>query len=241
MLILQAQEMYQRGLSRTAISDVLGVPIKRLRQYLSGDAETLCKDGRSYAQKASSLDAHHVVIGDMLVKKTSYREVHQALKEMGIKISYSTLCHYCDTRFAKDRLMLKNPPIRHSVSRRQILDHIWSDKELDPTDRTWLVEKYPELPILKDFVVSFREAFESTACFEEWISSAKSASIPAIRSFAGGLERDRDAVFNAVKFQKSNGFLEGNVNRLKMIKRSMFGRAGLDLLTAKVVGQTHFC
>jgi len=232
--------MLRKGISRTAISEALGIPIKRLRHYLSGDAETLCKDGRSYAQKASSLDAHHVVIGEMLEKKTTYREVYQELKGMGIKISYSTLCRYCDTRFCKGRPVLKNPPVRHSVSRRQIFDHIWSDKALDPGDNAWLVEKYPELPVLKDFVASFRLAFQSTVCLEKWISNAKSSSIPSIRSFAVGLIRDIDAVLNAAKFQESNAFLEGNVNRLKMIKRSMFGRADLDLLSVKVVGQVSF-
>ena len=232
--------MLQRGLSRTVISEALGIPIKRLRHYLSGDAETLCKDGRSYVQKTSSLDAHQAVIGEMVEKKTTYREVYQELKGMGIKTSYSSLCRYCDTRFSKGRPMLKDPPVRHSVSRRQILDHIWSDKELDPTDNVWLAEKHPELPILKDFVASFRLALKSTACLHEWISNAKSSRFPSIRSFAAGLERDIDAVLNAVKFQESNAFLEGNVNRLKMIKRSMFGRAGLDLLAVKVVGQISF-
>jgi len=48
---------------------------------------------------------------------------------------------------------------------------------------------------------------------------------------------DIDAVANSVTSLLSNGFVEGNNNRLKVIKRVMYGRAGTPLLTAKVV--TH--
>jgi transposase len=56
-----------------------------------------------------------------------------------------------------------------------------------------------------------------------------------LKSFVNGLLRDIDAVENAVASSLSNGFLEGNNSRLKMIKRMMYGRAGLPLLKAKVL------
>ena len=53
-------------------------------------------------------------------------------------------------------------------------------------------------------------------------------------SFAKGLERDIDAVENAVAYGYSNGFVEGTNSRLKMIKRTMYGRGGKKLLEAKL-------
>ena len=47
--------------------------------------------------------------------------------------------------------------------------------------------------------------------------------------------RDLEPVLNSVRYSMNNAFLEGNVNRLKMIKRTMYGRAGYDLLGAKVL------
>ena len=55
-----------------------------------------------------------------------------------------------------------------------------------------------------------------------------------LRSFAEGLKRDIDAVENAVAYDYSNGFVEGTNSRLKMIKRSMYGRCGKQLLEAKL-------
>jgi transposase len=53
---------------------------------------------------------------------------------------------------------------------------------------------------------------------------------PALRSFAAGLDRDLDAVTAGLTLPYSSGPVEGTINRIKMIKRQMFGRANLDLL-----------
>jgi transposase len=54
-------------------------------------------------------------------------------------------------------------------------------------------------------------------------------------SFARGLSEDYGAVKNALRYKWSNGQLEGQVNRLKLIKRMMYGRAKFDLLRARVL------
>ena len=67
-----------------------------------------------------------------------------------------------------------------------------------------------------------------------FIERYKHSNIKAIKSFARGLERDIDAVENAVTYEYSNGFVEGTNSRLKMIKRTMYGRRGRKLLEAKL-------
>ncbi|MDR2530017.1 MAG: transposase [Oscillospiraceae bacterium] len=65
-----------------------------------------------------------------------------------------------------------------------------------------------------------------------------------MKSFASGLSSDLDAVRNSVTSPLSNGFVEGANNRIKKIKRDMYGRAKIDLLRVKVVcraeSHTHF-
>lgn len=60
------------------------------------------------------------------------------------------------------------------------------------------------------------------------------SKIKALKSFAEGLKRDIDAVENAVVYDYSNGFVEGTNSRLKMIKRTMYGRCRKRLLEAKL-------
>jgi len=63
-----------------------------------------------------------------------------------------------------------------------------------------------------------------------WLDRADASDLPEIRSFAAGIQRDRSAVEAALSSIWSNGQTEGQVNRLKMLKRQMYGRAKLDLL-----------
>jgi transposase len=64
----------------------------------------------------------------------------------------------------------------------------------------------------------------------KWLEKAESSKIRAITGFASKLKDDLDAVRNGVTYQWSNGPVEGQVNRLKMLKRQMYGRASHELL-----------
>jgi transposase len=70
---------------------------------------------------------------------------------------------------------------------------------------------------------------------ESWLKQASSSDLPSFMALANGIEADKAAVEAAFTLPYSNGMLEGHVNRLKLIKRQGYGRAGLDLLRARVV------
>jgi transposase len=68
-----------------------------------------------------------------------------------------------------------------------------------------------------------------------WLAEATATGLKALRSFAKGLRDDYDAVYAALQLIWSNGRTEGNVNRLKCIKRQAYGRAKLDLLRHRLM------
>jgi hypothetical protein len=239
-LILKAQELHKKGVSRTEISEVLGIPLKRLRRYLVTDAELAAIDGRSYIERPSILDRHKADISQMLFEHLPRCEIHAALLQSGVEISYSALCTYIGKQFGSGKITLSNPPVRHPLTRRQICGLIWSDRGIAANDRTVLCDKYPAIAILRDYVVSFRKAIKGDANMKEWIESAKASNFAPIKSLANGMLRDLDAIANAASLPESNACLEGNISRLKAIKRSMYGRARLELLSAKVVGLVDY-
>lgn len=69
-----------------------------------------------------------------------------------------------------------------------------------------------------------------------WIDQANTSKITALKSFAHGLIQDLEAIRTALSLEWSNGQTEGQVNRLKTIKRQMYGRANFDLLRKRVLG-----
>lgn len=87
--------------------------------------------------------------------------------------------------------------------------------------------------LANDFVAMLAERQRSG--LPGWLQKARASGLREIRGFADGLERDLDAVQAAVGTRYSNGIVEGHVNRLKMIKRQMYGRASLTLLRNRVL------
>jgi len=70
---------------------------------------------------------------------------------------------------------------------------------------------------------------------EPWMTAALATGEPALKSFVTGLRADQDAVTNGLSLPWSSGAVEGHVNRIKMLKRQMYGRANPDLLRLRVL------
>lgn len=93
----------------------------------------------------------------------------------------------------------------------------------------------PELVAARKAIGDFQSMIrsKSAAKLDGWIEIAKGS---LVASFVNGVEKDLIAVRNAIVSPWSNGQTEGQITRLKLIKRQMYGRAKLDLLQARVVG-----
>lgn len=70
---------------------------------------------------------------------------------------------------------------------------------------------------------------------DTWLHEVEANHLPELESFAKGIQQDKAAVLAGLMLPWSQGPLEGHVNRLKLIKRSMYGRAKLPLLRARVL------
>jgi len=87
--------------------------------------------------------------------------------------------------------------------------------------------------LAQNFRAMVREHQPEKLC--AWLNHAKESGLEHLHNFAIGVERDRAAVMAGLKFSWSNGPTEGHVNRLKLIKRTMYGRANFDLLQKRVL------
>src|SRR3984957_2858636 len=85
--------------------------------------------------------------------------------------------------------------------------------------------------IVADFQAMVRA--KSLADFDPWLERARSS---LVASFANGVAKDKAAVCAAISSAWSNGQTEGQITKLKLVKRQMYGRGKLDLLQARVIG-----
>ena len=74
---------------------------------------------------------------------------------------------------------------------------------------------------------------------EPWIDDAIDTELAEIVRFARVLHRDLEAVKNAIELPWNNGQAEGQINRLKTLKRAMYGRAGPELMRARMLPLNH--
>jgi transposase len=73
------------------------------------------------------------------------------------------------------------------------------------------------------------------AALGTWLGDARTSGVPVLETFAAGLEQEGAAVRAAVTTPWSSGQAEGQITRLKLIKRQAYGRAGFDLLRRRVL------
>lgn len=125
------------------------------------------------------------------------------------------------------------------ISRKKIFDYLWLDTKLDiePKHFEYLLNKYPIIILLKICIREFRMIFEKEYqsllyCF---INKYKESSVKLIKKFAESMDKDLEAIENAVSSPLSNGFIEETNSKLKMVKRTMYGRCGCRLLAAKLM------
>jgi transposase len=111
---------------------------------------------------------------------------------------------------------------------------------LRPEQSQWLKElrvRSPRLVAVQElagrFATIMREGQDGR--LGAWIAEAEKSSLSEIQTFARGVRQDEAAIKAAVILPYSNGQVEGQVNRLKLIKRSMYGRASFGLLRQRVL------
>jgi transposase len=113
-------------------------------------------------------------------------------------------------------------------------------EKLKPAEKQLLAklnECCPEIPILYDLTQGFATVFrdKQSNILQTWIDQARRTGLPEIGRFCDGLRRDEKAVNAAVTLPWSNGQVEGQIHRLKLVKRQMYDRAKFNLLRRRVL------
>ncbi|MFD3876194.1 ISL3 family transposase [Streptomyces sp. NPDC058623] len=164
--------------------------------------------------------------------------LHRELANRGFRGSYSTVCEWVRRALpAVDCVSpAPAPPSIRKVTGWLTRHPATLDQEEQQARKTVLA-RCPELEKAAALISSFAEMLTTLdgVRLPEWITDAMRAGLPGISTFAVGLESDFDAVTAGLTTHWNSGPVEGAVNRIKMLKRQMFGRAGFDLLRKRVL------
>jgi transposase len=106
-------------------------------------------------------------------------------------------------------------------------------REIKAQLRAQQAEVTEAIDLAQDFAQLVRQ--RQPTQLDPWLQRATTSALEALRRFATGLSEDYGAVKAGVTLPWSSSPVKGHINRLKMLKRQMFGRARLDLLSCRFV------
>lgn len=166
-----------------------------------------------------------------------YKEIKQRGYNGGRTSAFAYLHAYLNRapRFTSPRL----PDIFYLPSKVPFL-LLRNKKQLGSSERkliTGLCRKCPQIKTAYGLAREFKALMEQKkgALLQQWVSKVVTSGIGELKGFAGGLLTDLAAVKNAFDLPWSNGQVEGQINKLKTIKRQMYGRASFELLRKRLL------
>jgi transposase len=165
---------------------------------------------------------------------------------MGFRGSYGSVRRYITKRLAaagktRERINPAKPRSAPSPSAKQLsFEWVRRGEDRKPAEQVRLDairsasdELAGALDLADEFAALIRR--QSRRTLSDWLARSEASPSLEMRRFGESLRRDEAAVLGAVTERWSNGPVEGHVNRLKTIKRQMYGRASFWLLRARVV------
>lgn len=233
----QVMALFKSGQSQAAISRALGMGRKTIRRWLRRGEFPERKPPHRPPPKVSEF-------ADYLQQRWNEgchnaSRLYQEIRQKGYSGKRAMVRRFVSGWRKTGKPTSPEAPQRISPKHAAILvtrpaDQI-SDQQQQLLDR--IEKQCPEVIELRKISLGFRTALtaDDSNQLRRWVEGAKHSEFGSVVRFAYGLQKDISAVAAAVDTSWSTGQVEGQINRLKMIKRQMYGRAGFDLLRARVL------
>ena len=220
-----------------------GVPIKQIvrrtghsrklvRQVVRGE----CND--VFRTRQSSLDAHLPLLdAQWTAGCRNAAELSRRLRTLGFRGSARVVAEWATRRRRAEKAdaeSLKRIPSARTIARLMTIGRDNLSKA-DMMTVAAIESNVPALVNAREIIAAFHALIRRKAATElaSWIDRARTS---LVASFANGVNKDQAAVRAAIALHWSNGQTEGQITKLKLVKRQMYGRAKIDLLQARVVG-----
>lgn len=241
----QVWQLHQQNWSSKAIAQKVGLSTRTVQRYLltSNFPE---RQGRG-DQGSSLLNPYKAYLLQQYNQgRRQVKVLFREIQEQGYKGSYKTV-----TRYVRQLAHAQGVTLRQYPARRRLPPVVDSSRPALTAKRAaFLVLRRPEglqpkaqqlvqrlaqeaelggaIDLAQDFAQLVRQ--RQSEQLNPWLERAEQSQLAPFERFARSLREDYAAVKAGVSLSTSNGPVEGQINRLKMLKRQMYGRAGLELL-----------
>jgi transposase len=242
-LFAEVKRLRAEGLSQRSIATRLHLHRATVRRYIH--AVELPK--HSPPKTVSEIRDHRAYLLQRWAEGShNAKELWQELKARGYTGSYSSVWRALAPLIRAEAAPPSAPrqPVVEVPSPRQVswLLLLAPDK-LKPEEEAYRIALQalsPMTEVAQGLAQRFAQMLRDrqAQALDAWLADAAASPVPELQRFAASLKRDYAAVSAALRLPWSNGQTEGQINRLKFLKRQMFGRAKLELLRVRVLHPT---
>jgi transposase len=249
----QVVELHHQGLRAADIASRVGIGERTVHRWLRNGS---FPEARRRRRRPSLIDPYErFVLKWWQEGNRNGGQLYRELTSRGYKGSSKAMYNYLATLRIPQARASKSSPAKPQ-GRKSISSSSAPLENFSAQRATWLFVYQPEnldeiqqaeLALIRQASPSAEAAYGLAQAFmqmmrehtgqqlDTWIRSVEASQLPELESFVKGIQQDKAAVVAGLTLPWSNGPTEGHVNRLKLIKRSMYGRAKLPLLRARVL------
>jgi transposase len=235
----QVIEMHEQGLTAKEIAQHLDLSGRTVQRWLAAGTFPEAKKRR---KKPSSFDE----FAPYVLKRWQEGEHHgptlwQEIVSLGYTGSERTVYRHIETlKQANVQASLHPDRLRKFTASTAVWLFVRDKKSLDEIEQEDLAMFCQASPTLKrayDLVQDFMQMVRKREGhrLDAWLEQVAKSDLPELQSFAAGVEKDKAAVKAGLTWPVNNGQVEGQVTKLKLIKRTMYGKAGFPLLRQRVL------
>ncbi|MFI6468570.1 ISL3 family transposase [Streptomyces sp. NPDC050538] len=230
-------EFLAHGHSRRAIARHLGWGLNTVLRY--ANAARWQDTIRENRPRSSRLDPYKPYLERRFAEGcTSVTHLHRELIADNAPVTYQMVrSHIATLRGTPAGASLRPPTARQVIG--WLTRHPTALSEEDRAGLKDVLARCPELDIAAGHVRDFGEILTDRlgSTLPAWIDAVDASQLPGLTGFALHMRRDLDAVTAGLTLDWSSGSIEGAVNRIKKIKRQLYGRAGFELLRKMILLQ----
>lgn len=201
-----------------------------MKKILSNDQVEILHNAPELARIISCGTITPVTIAKKMEGRLCCRLVKRATRKL--RKRYTKLRHQVRMH-NKDPKNAKGVKVKAQTIRSYIMTGKTTSEKLQGLKHT-----HPNIDKIIQACISFTmmiDGKDDAPDMETWLQMADECHNAKLSNFAQYVRRDKEAIANTYLKKYSNGFMEGTVNKIKAIKRSMFNRAGIELLRAKAI------
>jgi len=238
--IENVRNLYNQGCSIEEICKVTGHISQTIRKYLSKECSLI--NGHYDYRRPGKLQNFEKEIIELRSQGITYSKITETIRAKGYNGTVAALRVFMQKeREHQKNVVSKDAGNNEFIARKWMIQLIYRDieKVKDITQKQYdeVLKKYPILGMAYEILQQFHVIIFSKKPdkLETWICEAEKLEITEVNAFIAGLKRDLDAVKNSIIYPYSNGLAEGSVNKLKVVKRIMYGRSSFELLKSKLL------